>query len=163
MAGKVTFAPQASDSRYQDSEPTGLQSESMEAAYPNRKVRVLVASTDPRGRKPLVSALSRDRRIDIVTQVGDGDSVVTRATDFDVAVVDVSISGLGVLGVMSSLRRLAPAPVVVVVSRTDAIYLRHACLAEGATDYLVLPDDLPELPERVVRATREASAPVGSE
>jgi DNA-binding response OmpR family regulator len=135
----------------------------MEDAHPNLKTRVLVASTDVSVRKLLSSSLSRDRRFTIVAQAGDGDAVVTSTTDFDIAVVDVSISGLGILGVMSNLRRSASQPIVIVVSRTDAIYLRHACLAEGATDYLVIPDDLPGLPERVARASEASPALVTSE
>ena len=148
----VTFVPLGSDSRYRDSVRPGLQSGPMEEAHLNGKIRVIVASTDTRLRKVLYSALIRDRRFDVVAQATDGDAVVSCVATFDVAIVDVAIAGLGILGVMSSLTNSVMKPVVIVVSCTDAIYLRHACLAEGAADYLVLPDDLLELPERVTKA-----------
>lgn len=122
-----------------------------------------MASSDVRMRKLLSSALSRDRRLGVDAQVADGASVVTSAISADVVVVDVAIAGLGILGVMSGLhgsRRELP---VIVVSRSDAIYLRHACLAEGAIDYLVLPEGLNTLADRVIRASRDPTAVVVSE
>lgn len=121
---------------------------------------MLVASSDISVRKLICSALVRDRRFEVVAQATDGDSVVGCPIEFDAAIVDVSIPGLGILGVMSGLHDALTRPVVVVVSRSDAVYLRHACLAEGANDYLVLPDDLYKLPDRVVGAVRaSANAP----
>ena len=132
----------------------------MEEVHLNGKIRVLVASTDTRLRKLLYSTLTRDRRFDVVAQATDGGAVVSTGASFDVAVVDVAIAGLGILGVMSTLSRSLAKPVVVVVSRTDAIYLKHACLAEGAADYLVLPDDLLELPDRVTKTMNAATVEV---
>lgn len=162
MSAEVTFVPLLSDTRYRDFRAGSLHSGPMEAVQSDR-VRLIVASTDQRLRKLVCSTLSRDRRLEIVAQVGDGGAVLTYAEDFDVAVVDVSISGLGILGVMSGLSRRSARPVVVVVSRTDAIYLRHACLAEGASEYLVVPDDLAQLPDRVARAVTRAPTLVSSD
>lgn len=117
---------------------------------------MLAASTDTNLRKLICSSLVRDRHFEVVAHATDGDAVVTCPIEFDAAVLDVSISGLGVLGVMSGLREFPSRPVIVVVSRSDAIYLRHACLVEGADKYLVLPDDLDRLPERIVQAVRQA-------
>jgi len=124
----------------------------MEDPRPAQKVRVMVASSDISVRKLVCSALIRDRRFQVAAQATDGDAVVACSVEFDAAIVDVSIAGLGILGVMSGLRRRVSGSVVVAVSRTDAIYLRHACMAEGADDYLVLPDDLDKLPGTVVEA-----------
>lgn len=135
----------------------------MQEVHPSGTIRVLVASTDTRARKLLCSTLTRDRRFEVVAQVADGGAVITCPTAFDVAIVDVAISGLGVLGVMSALHASTQRPVLIVVSRTDAIYLRHACLAEGASDYLVLPDDLNELPTRIIRAVQKGITLVRSD
>lgn len=162
MKREVTLVPAEKDSRYRDSTAGALQSGPMEEAH-RGKVRVLVASTDTRVRKLLYSTLSRDKRFEVVAQVADGGSVITSAEPFDIAVVDVAIAGLGILGVMSGLHGPTRSPVVIVVSHTDAIYLRHACLAEGAADYLVLPDALVELPDHVERAVQAATALARSE
>lgn len=163
MKPEVTLVPAEKDSRYRDPAAGQLHSGPMEEAHPTGKVRVLVASTDTRVRKLLYSTLSRDKRFDVVAQVTDGDSVITLAESFDIAVVDVAIAGLGILGVMSGLHGPMRSPAVIVVSRTDAIYLRHACLAEGAADYLVLPDALVALPDHVERAVQASTAVAGSE
>lgn len=163
MKREVTLVPERRDSRYRDSAAGGLHSGPMEEGHPTGKVRVLVASTDTRVRKLLCSTLSRDKRFEVVAQVADGGSVITSAEAFDAAVVDVAISGLGILGVMSGLHGPMRSPAVIVVSRTDAIYLRHACLAEGAADYLVLPDALFELPDHVAQAVQAATTLTRSE
>ena len=163
MKREVTFVPEGKDSRYRDSSDGQIHTGPMEEAHPTGKVRVLVASTDTRVRKLLCSTLSRDKRFEVVAQVADGGSVITSTEDFDAAVVDVAISGLGILGVMSGLHGPMRSPVVIVVSRTDAIYLRHACLAEGAADYLMLPDALFELPDHVAQAVQTSTALARSE
>lgn len=135
----------------------------MQDAHPTQRIRVLVASTETHLRKLLSSALGRDRRLEVVAQASDGDAIVICPTDFDAAVVDVSIAGLGILGVMSHLQASQRNPVIVVVSRTNAIYLKHACLAEGAREYVVLPDELEQLPDRIVQAVRASPHLVGSD
>ena len=158
MKPEVTLVPEGRDSRYRNSAAERLHSGPMEETQSTGKIRVLVASTDTRVRKLLYSTLSRDKRFEVVAQVADGGAVITSAEAFDAAVVDVAISGLGVLGVMSGLHGAMRPPAVIVVSRSDAIYLRHACLAEGAADYLVLPDALVDLPDHVARAVQSAAA-----
>lgn len=113
---------------------------------------MVVASSDITVRRLICSSLIRDRRFEVMAQATDGDSAVTCPFGFDAAIVDVSIPGLGILGVLSGLHDPPADRVVVVVSRSNAVYLRHACLAEGADDYLVWPDELNELPDRVVEA-----------
>jgi len=134
-----------------------------DAHHPTQRIRVLVGSTDTHLRKLLGSSVGHDRRFEMVAQATDGEAVVACPAVFDAAVVDVSIAGLGILGVMSHLRSSPKHPVLVVVSRTDAIYLRHACLAEGAADYLVLPGDLEQLPDRIVRAVQSSVTLVRSD
>ena len=127
---------------------------------------MLVASSDRRLRSVLCWSLEHDERCQVVAQASDGDAVVACRCAVDVAVVDVAISGLGIMGLIGRLRGREPAPPVVVVANTDAIYLRHAVQAEGALDYLVMPDDLDHLGERLVQSSRRAPhnspAPEGS-
>lgn len=150
----VTFGPSGSDCRYQDHLSRQFHIGVMEAPRVANRIKVVVASTDPNLRKTICLAFVRDRRFEVVAQAEDGDALIACPIEFDAAIVDVSISGLGVLGVMSSLHTLSSRLVMVVVSRTDAIYLRHACLAEGADEYMILPDDLDRLPEGVARLLR---------
>lgn len=152
----VTFGPSGSDCRYHDRLAQTPHTGIMEDSRTAQRIRVLVASTDTSLRKLICSSLVRNRRFAVVAQATDGDAAVACPIEFDAAILDVSIAGLGVLGVMSGLRALSSHPVIVVVSRSGAIYLRHACLAEGADEYLVVPDDLDSLPERIVQTVHEA-------
>jgi two-component system invasion response regulator UvrY len=112
-------------------------------------IRVLVAESNPHLRSLLGWVLTHDERFRVVAQVGDGDGAATCKEEFDVALVDLSISGLGGLGTIARLRQRRPAPAIVVLADTDAIYLRHAAAAEGAACYLVKPADLHSLADHL--------------
>ncbi len=115
-------------------------------------IRVVIGSNDAQLRSLLGRSLSDDGRFRVVADGADGEAVVAAPLRFDVAVLDLSLRGLGILGVISDLRRRHPSPPVVVVSEHDAVYLRHAVEAEGAADYLLIPENLDETAERIVRA-----------
>jgi DNA-binding NarL/FixJ family response regulator len=134
-----------------------------EEPRPAAPIRVLVASTDKHLRSLLCWSLAQDDRLDVVAQVSDGDAIVMAPAAMDVALVDMSINGLGILGVLRRLGRRDPVPNVVVVSTHDVEYLRHALDAEGATDYLVMPRDVEQLTERLWQAAAEQPtyAPAG--
>lgn len=119
-----------------------------------------MASSDTKVRSVLAWTLAHDDRFLVVAEVPDGDSVLSFAGTFEVAIVDLAIHGLGVLGVLRQLSRRERVPVVVVVSHTDAIYIRHALVDEGAADYVSMPDELDELPDRLIHACSGAAAMV---
>jgi DNA-binding NarL/FixJ family response regulator len=113
------------------------------------RVRVLVAESDARLRSVLCSVLDHDQRFQVVGQASTGDEAVACAAPFDLALVDLRISGLGGMGTIGRLCRRDPLPAVVVLSETGAIYLRHAAAEEGAVGYLIRPDDLQQLGDRL--------------
>ena len=117
-------------------------------------VRVVLASNNASLRGLLRSTLLQDRRFIVVAEAKDGDEVLAQPMSCDLTVLDLTISGLGVFGVMSQLHFLHPERPVVVVASTGAPYLRHAALQEGAADYLVVPDELDDLPRRLFATTQ---------
>jgi DNA-binding NarL/FixJ family response regulator len=117
----------------------------------------MVASSDSHLRLLLCRSLAHDRRFRVVAQAADGDAALACPIAFDVAVVDLSIGGFGVLEVITHLRSRQPAPAIVVISHADVLYLRDALTAEGVADYLVVADDIQGLPERLFRAGQHAS------
>jgi DNA-binding NarL/FixJ family response regulator len=121
------------------------------------RIRVLVAESNPHVRAVLSWALTHDPRFVVVATVADGDAAVECQRDFEVALVDLSIHGRGGLGTVANLRRRSPAPAVVVLSRVDAVYLRHAAAAEGAADFVVISDGIDHLGDRLVVAARGTS------
>jgi DNA-binding NarL/FixJ family response regulator len=116
----------------------------------------MVASSDSHLLLLLCRSLAHAHGFQVVAKAADGDAALACPVGFDVAVVDLSISGLGVLGVIAHLRSRDPAPAIVVISHADAVYLRDALAAEGVADYLVVADDIQDLPERLIRATQLA-------
>ena len=115
-------------------------------------IRVMVASADRRARKLLSWSLTHDGRFNVVGEASDGDMLVAQTEPYELALVDLTIPGLGILGVIDRLRRHSPSQTVVVMGYTDARYVRKAITAEGAADYLLLPDDLDKLTDRLLNA-----------
>ncbi|HEX6395511.1 MAG TPA: response regulator [Acidimicrobiales bacterium] len=119
-------------------------------------MRVLVASSSPSLRMLLRSKLRRDRRFAVVAETSDGDGVLALSVGYDLVLLDLRLPGLGVLGVMSRLRVRHPDRSIVVVASTSVPYLRYAALQEGAADYLEIPEELDDLPERLFACTQSS-------
>lgn len=119
---------------------------------------VLIGSSDRQLRAMLAWKIAADPCLEVVAQVTDGDSAVCCPVDFDIALIDISIGGLGILGVIAGLRRDRPETMIVVITHTDAVYLRHALTAEGADDYLVMPADFEAMTGRLNEATLALTA-----
>jgi hypothetical protein len=111
---------------------------------------VTVASSNSSRRVALYWSFAHDDRVQVVDQAVDGDPVGACRAGFDVAQIGLAIHGLGVLGEIGRLRRSEPSSATGMVAHTDAVYLRRAVAAESAVDCLVMPDDLDELPDRLL-------------
>jgi DNA-binding NarL/FixJ family response regulator len=122
-------------------------------------IRVLVAESNAHLRSLLGWVLTHDERFRVVAQVGDGDTAVACKEEFDLALIDLSISGLGGLGTIAKIRRRQPVPAIVVLADTDAIYLRHAAAAEGADCYLVKPADIHTLADHLAEVAATVDRP----
>jgi DNA-binding response OmpR family regulator len=116
---------------------------------PAQPIRVLIAESNPHLAAVLGWVLSHDERFEVTARVRDGDAALACETEFDLALVDLQISGLGGLGTISQLHGRRPAPVIAVLADTDAVYLRHAAEAEGADAYFVKPAHLADLDDRL--------------
>jgi DNA-binding NarL/FixJ family response regulator len=101
--------------------------------------------------------LGHDDRFEVVGQATDGDAVVARLHDFDIALIDPAIHGFGIIGVVERLRHRDPPPATLVVGHTDALHRCQALAAEGVADYLVIPGDLDGLPDRLVTICSSAT------
>jgi CheY-like chemotaxis protein len=117
-------------------------------------IRVLIASSDRRVRNLLRRTLGSDPRFAVIAEAATGDEAIAFAEAYQLAVVDLTIPGLGVFGVLSNLRHLQPRRLVVITAPTGVVYLRHAAAVEGADDYVVLPDEIDQLTDRLLRAAR---------
>jgi DNA-binding NarL/FixJ family response regulator len=153
----MTFGPIAIDPRPQQPARAGANNSYMQrqtALSPDdsraeRTIRVLVVEDDGRLRSLLRWTLEHDRRFEVVSEAATESEAIATTAEFDVALLDIRLSGLGGAGTIDRLRRRTPEPAVVVLSDTDAIYLRHAATDEGAAAYLVRSVDLPNLGDRL--------------
>jgi DNA-binding NarL/FixJ family response regulator len=127
---------------------------------PRKPIRVLIAESNPHLAAVLCWVLTHDERFEVVAQVRDGDAAVACEAEFDLALVDLAIFGLGGLGTIAHLHGRRPTPIIVVLADTDAVYLRHAAEAEGADAYLVKPAHLADLDDRLASVVAAQPAAV---
>lgn len=113
---------------------------------------MLVVEANPQLRKLLRRALDQDRRFAAVDEAGDLEAAFATPAGFRVALIDLDLAGLDGQGVIAALHDRSPSPAVVVLSVTGVPYLRYAAAIEGADDFLVRPDDLPCLADRIAQA-----------
>jgi DNA-binding NarL/FixJ family response regulator len=126
-------------------------------------LRVLVVEGDRHLRSLLRWVLDDDGRFRVVGEAADARTAVSWTRPFDLALVDLQLSGLDGSGVISSLHERTPAPVVVVLSVSGVPYLRYAARAQGADGFVVRPDDLDDIGDRLRDLARLAAVSPGPE
>ncbi|MGH8137368.1 MAG: response regulator [Steroidobacteraceae bacterium] len=83
--------------------------------------------------------------------------------EYDLAIVDLVVPGMGGLALVRNLRRqLSGLPILIVTAR-DSLEDRVSGLDAGADDYLVKPFEMPELEARVRALVRRHRADRGAE
>lgn len=113
---------------------------------------MLVVEANPHVRRLLRRTLDQDRRFARVDEAGDVAAAFAAPPGFGVALIDLDLAGLDGGGVIATLHDRDPSPAVVVLSVSGVPYLRYAAAVEGADDFLVRPDDLPCLNDRIAQA-----------
>jgi DNA-binding NarL/FixJ family response regulator len=118
---------------------------------------VLVVEANPHVRMLLRRALDQDGRFGPVEEAGDPGAALACPAGVGVVLINIDLAGLGSQGLIAALHKRDPSPAVVVLSLTGVPYLRYAAVVEGADDFLVRPEDLPWLADRIAQAaTRRA-------
>lgn len=110
-------------------------------------LRVLIADDHTMVRESLVALLEASGRVAVVGQAANGVDALALAEslDPDVAVIDISMPGLGGLEVIRRLQLQAPRTrVLVLTMHEDQEYLLHAVRA-GATGFLLKDSPAAEL------------------
>lgn len=113
---------------------------------------VLVVEANPHVRVLLRRALDQDGRFGPVNEAKDLRAALAYPAGFRAALINLDLAGLDGGGVIAALHERDPSPAVVVLSLIGVPYLRYAAAAEGADDFLVRPEDLPWLGDRIVQA-----------
>lgn len=102
------------------------------------KVRVLLVDDHLLVRQGLRKVLEVDRRIEVVGEVGDGESAIEAAFHLHptVVVIDIGLPGMNGIEATSRIRRMGNVAVLMVSMHADDLYLRRS-LKAGATGYVL--------------------------
>jgi two-component system response regulator MprA len=120
--------------------------------------RVLIVDDDAGVRRMLARTLEAEGYDIAVAADGGGALVEVERTAPDLILLDVTMPGLGGLGVMKRLRGKGDAVPVLMLTARDAVPDRVAGLDAGADDYLVKPFATEELLARVRSLLRRGRA-----
>jgi len=122
------------------------------------RIEVLVAESDPFLRAVLSWVLDHDGRFRVAGQAETGEEAARFGDPYQLVLLDLRIAGLGGLGTIERIHQRTPSPLVVILSETSSVYLRHAAAAEGALGFILRPEDLGHLADRLFELTRGVAA-----
>lgn len=116
--------------------------------------RILVAEDNTDVAEILQAVLAGEPGLECVGAVPDGRDVAAAVARLqpDILLLDLELDGLSGMEVLRACQREHPSLLVVIVSGHSADAIIRAAKAAGAADFLVKPDDLPELAARLRRA-----------
>lgn len=111
--------------------------------------RLLIIDDDPQMRQIL--ALHFSARDYEVRMVGGGDEALALAPAYrpEIVLLDLLMPGMSGIDTLKALKRLSPAPRVIMLSSADLDEVVQGALDLGADAYVVKPPDLAQL-ERLV-------------
>jgi two-component system response regulator TctD len=101
----------------------------------------------------------------VVDCVHDGEAALlgTDFENYDLAIVDLALPGIGGIEVISQLRRRGFSTPILILTAQDALQTRVDGLNSGADDYLTKPFEIEELEARLRALLRRSSTTLKSE
>lgn len=130
---------------------------------PPSTVRVLVAEDNADVAELLKALIAMDPGLECVGAVADADGV-RKALVLHVPAVmllDLELQGVSGIRVLQECRHDHPDVTVLIVSGHSSPAVIRAAKEAGAADFLVKPDDLPVLAERIRQALSAATPTIG--
>jgi DNA-binding NarL/FixJ family response regulator len=122
----------------------------------SQKIRVLLVEDHLLVRQGLRRVLESDPRIEIVDEVGDGESAIDAAFRLrpNVIVVDIGLPGInGIEATSRILRQLTDTKILMLSMHGDETYLRQS-LKAGAKGFVLKDAEEPDLIRAVVAVAR---------
>lgn len=112
-------------------------------------MRILLAEDNRDLSDWLARLLRRDNYV--IDCVHDGESAdeALATQDYGLAILDLSLPGMGGLQVLKNFRKRGGATPVIILTASDSVASRVAGLDGGADDYLAKPFDIAELEARI--------------
>lgn len=119
-------------------------------------IRVIIAEDHAVVREGTRELLERERDIEVVGEAADGEDAVALVDKLhpDVAIVDISMPGIGGIEATQEIKALRPSTAVLILTAYDDDQYVFALLGAGAAGYLL--KDVPSA--EVVRAVRAVHA-----
>lgn len=113
------------------------------------EANILVVDDDPLAREHLHKVLTHEGYC--VSTVESGEEALKRvaAEEFDLALVDLKMEGMGGLEVLDALNRECPGTAVVIVTAHPSLDTVFEALRQGADDYLFKPCRIADVRESV--------------
>lgn len=101
----------------------------------------------------------------VVDAVLDGESAIEGVAldNYDLAIVDLSLPGIGGIEVVRHIRRQRPSMPVLILTAEDAVKSRVNGLNAGADDYMIKPFEVEELEARMRALLRRSGQPLREE
>jgi DNA-binding NtrC family response regulator len=119
-----------------------------------RKISVLLVDDDPLLRRLVTEQLSRSG-FEMASAVSGEEAVeALQATDYDVVLLDMRMSGMSGLDALREIRRLDDPPEVIMLTADTSLGTGIEAMRLGAYDYLTKPATLDEM-EAVIRKADE--------
>lgn len=103
------------------------------------KTRIVIVDDHPIFRRGLKEIIESDSKYAVIAEAGDGESAIQQIKSLkpDVAVVDLNLPKIDGLGVLRSVRALAHAPAVVVLTMQAEEGPFNAAIDAGAQGYML--------------------------
>lgn len=113
------------------------------------KARILVVDDEPGIRFFLEETLTRDGHQVVTVESGEAALEQITAQEFDLALLDLRLKGVGGMEVLVALRRRAPDTAVIVLTAHASLETAVEALRQGAHDYLFKPCKTVQLRESI--------------
>jgi two-component system response regulator AtoC len=119
-----------------------------------KKISVLVVDDDPLLRKLVTDQLSRSGFDAASAPSGEDALASVQATDYDVVLMDIRMTGMTGLETLREIRKVDDAPEVIMLTADTSLGTGLEAMRLGAYDYLTKPATLDEM-EAVIRKADE--------
>jgi DNA-binding NtrC family response regulator len=110
---------------------------------------ILVVDDDPLICKQLKKVLTHDGHQVLTVQSGEAALEHIAAQEFDVALIDLKLKGIGGMKVLDTLRQQSPTTVAIILTGHATLETVSKALRQGAHDYLFKPCRAKELRKSV--------------
>lgn len=117
----------------------------------NHTIQVLVVDDEPNVRASLQEILTRDGYQ--VTTAADGETALAliAVQEFDIALIDLKMKGIGGVEVLKAIRQRWPATITIVLTAHASLETAVEAVRQGAHDYLFKPCAPAQLRESIQR------------